>query len=66
MSELQPQIKKGSTTLQVNISGQIIVRSQANAATDVIAEEIAQHTKGNDDKKVIITEEPKGHLRGLL
>ena len=66
MSELWPQIEKESTTLQVNINSQIIVRSQTNAAIGIIAEEIAQHVKGNDDRKAIITEEPKSHLGGIL
>ena len=37
-----------------------------DAATDVIAKEITQHTKGNDDRNAIIIEEPKSHLGGLL
>ena len=37
-----------------------------DASTSVTAEEIAQHTKGNDDKEVIITKELKSHLNELL
>ena len=37
-----------------------------DAATDVTTEEIAQHTKGNDDREAIITKELKSHLKGLL
>ena len=33
---------------------------------DVTAEEITQHTKGNDDRKIIIIEELKSHLEELL
>ena len=37
-----------------------------DATTGVTVEEIAQHAKGNDDKKAIITEELKSHLGRLL
>ena len=37
-----------------------------DAAINVIVEEITQHAKCYDDKKAIITEEPKSHLKGLL
>ena len=37
-----------------------------DAATGVIAEEIPQNTKCVDDRKTIITEESKSHLKGLL
>ena len=37
-----------------------------DAATDVTAEGIAEHAKGNDDREAIITEEWKSHLVGLL
>ena len=43
-----------------------MVRSQTDAATAVTVEEIAHHTKGNDDRKAIITEELKSHPEGLL
>ena len=33
---------------------------------DVTTEEITQHTKGNDDRKIVITEELKSHLKELL
>ena len=32
----------------------------------MIAEEIIQHAKGDDDRETIITEELKSHLEGLL
>ena len=60
------KLSKGNTILQTNISSQITVRSQMNAATDMTAKEIAQHVKGNDDRKVIITKDLKSHLEGLL
>ena len=66
MSESLSQSDWGSTILQINVSSQITIRSQTDAATEVTIEEITQHTKGNDDREVIITEELKSHLKGLL
>ena len=37
-----------------------------DAVIDMIAEEIVQHTKDNDDRETIIIEELKSHLEGLL
>ena len=42
------------------------MRSQTDAAAGVTAEDMAQHAKGNDDKKAIITKELNSYLRGLL
>ena len=66
MSESRSQSDCGSTILQINVSSQITVRSQTDTATEVTTEEITQHTKGNDDRKAIITKELKSHLEGLL
>ena len=41
LSELRPQIEKGSTTLQVNISSQVTVRSQMGATPGMTTKEIA-------------------------
>ena len=52
--------------LQANDNSQITVKSQTSASPGMTAEEIAQHAKGNDDRKAIITKELKSHLEGLL
>ena len=52
--------------IQENVSSQITIRSQTDAATDVTTEEIAQYTKGTYYRETIITEELKSHLEGLL
>ena len=56
----------GSTTLQVNVSSQITIRSQTVPSTEVTAEGITKNAKGNDDRKTIIAKKLKSHLEGLL